>query len=48
LIAVNVCEYGTPTVPLLSAVVVIVSRGLEMVSVTVAVTTCDGVPASVT
>jgi hypothetical protein len=33
---------------LLSAVVVIVSSGLGIVSVKVAVTLCDGVPASVT
>jgi hypothetical protein len=47
-VAVSVCEYGTPTMPWLSAVVVIFSSGILDVIVTVAVAVCGGGAESVT
>jgi hypothetical protein len=47
-IAVSVCEYGTPTIPVLSARVVMVSGGVVTVIVVLAVALCGGVPESVT
>jgi hypothetical protein len=47
-VAVSVCEYGTPTMPSLSAVVVIFSSGFVTVIVVLAVALCGGLPESVT
>jgi hypothetical protein len=47
-VAVSVCEYATPALPLLSAVVVIVSTELVDVIVMVAKALCGGTPESVT
>ena len=46
--AISVCEYGTPTIPSLSAVVVIFSGGIWDTIVTIAVAVCGGAPESVT
>lgn len=46
--AISVREYGTPTIPSGSAVVVISSGGIVDVIATVAVAVCGGVPESVT
>jgi hypothetical protein len=47
-IAISICEYGTPTVATLSAVVVMVSGGFVTVIVVVAGAVCGGLPESVT
>jgi hypothetical protein len=47
-VAVSVCEYGTATIPSLSAVVVIFSGGIWDTIVTIAVAVCGGAPESVT
>lgn len=47
-VAANVCEYGVPTAPLLSEVVVMVSGGGAMVSVRLTLALCTGEPESVT
>src|ERR1035437_5012985 len=47
-VEVSVCEYGTPTIPSLSAVVVIFSGGIWDTIVTIAVAVCGGAPESVT
>src|ERR1035437_2560660 len=47
-VAANVCEYGEPTAPLTSELVVMVSGGGAMVSVRLTLAFCAGEPESVT